>query len=91
MKDKLLLSVRLPATLERYQLLMPYDLLVKEGANLAARILANREQTRYEATSEVELMYLEGPTSGELINPNETFRSLMLQRMLVEGSEVMLV
>lgn len=91
MKDKLLLGVRLPATLESYQFLMPYDLAVEEGAQLAASILAAREPARYEMTPDVELMYLEGSSAGVVINPRETFRSLVLQGSLVEGSEVMLV
>lgn len=91
MKDKLLLGVRLPATLERYKFRMPYDLTVEEGSRLAARLLAAREPARYVASPEVEMMYLEGASAGVIINPKETFRSLVLQGLLVEGSEVMLV
>jgi len=91
MKDKLFLRVKLPATLEFYEFRMPYDMSVEEGVQLTARILAARESTRYEVAADAEFMYLEGASAGVIINPKETFRSLLLQGRLVEGSEVMLV
>ena len=91
MKDKLLCSIKLPATQEFYEFRMPYDLTVGEGAALAARILAARESTRYEASPDVDLVLLEGPSAGVVINPRETFRNLLLQGTLVEGSALMLV
>ncbi|MBR3157758.1 MAG: hypothetical protein IKF14_01520 [Atopobiaceae bacterium] len=91
LKDKLLIQIKLPATQEEYEFRVPYDLTVEEGSRLAARILAARESAQYEATDDVDLMHLEGVGMGEILNPKETFRSLLLSERLVEGSRLMLV
>ena len=91
LKDKLLIQIRLPATQGEYQFRVPYDLTVEEASRLMARILAARESAQYEATDDVDLMHLEGEGMGEILNPKETFRSLLLSEQLVEGSRLMLV
>ena len=91
MKNKLLVRIKLPATGEYYEFLLPHDLTVAQSALLVSRMLASREQVRYEASIDAELMYLEGSSAGTIINPKETIHSLVLQGLLVEGSELMLV
>lgn len=90
MKDKVRVMVLLPATRGRYEFRMPFDMTVEQGARLVSRILAAREPMRYEASDDVDLMLLEGTGAGELLNPRETFRGLVLAGTLVEGSAVML-
>lgn len=91
MKNKLLVRIKLPATGDSHEFLLPHDLTVSQCAALVSRMLSAREPGRYEASSDAELMYLEGASSGTIINPRETVRSLMLQGFLVEGSRLMLV
>ena len=91
LNDKMLISVRLPATLQNYEFLMPLDLTVEEGARLVAHILAARESACYEASPDVDLMRLDGAAIGSVINPKETFRNLLLEQALVNGSTLMLV
>ena len=91
LENKMLLVVRLPATLQDYEFLVPLDLTVEEGARLVARLLAAREPARYEMSPDVDLMRLEGDATGAVVNPKETFRSLRLSHELVDGSRLMLV
>lgn len=90
MKDKVNIRVLLPATSGRYEFRMPFDITVEQGAQLVSRILATREPARYAASAEADLMYLDGTRVGELANPKETFRGLVLAGDVVEGSEFML-
>lgn len=90
MKDKLLVSVMLPATLETCEFRIPYDLTIEEGARLVARMLSAREPARYESSDDVDFMHLDGPFAGSVINPKETCRNLVLRGDLVEGSRLML-
>lgn len=91
MSDKLLVAVRLPATMEDYEFLIPYDLRVEDAARLTSRMLAAREIARYEASLDVDFMYLTGKDAGTVVNPKETFRNLVLKGDLVNGSGLMLV
>lgn len=90
MRDKVRITVLLPATRERYEFLMPFDITVECGARLASRILALRESNRYEASEEVDLVVLEGDEAGEILNPKDTFRNLVLADRIVDGTAVML-
>lgn len=95
MKDKVLLDVLLPATQKTYEFRIPFDLTVDQASQLMARILATREPVRYEADGNADLM-LRGVagtnvSSGEMLNPNETFRALVEQGVLVDGAPVVLV
>ncbi|MGI6216409.1 MAG: hypothetical protein ACOYIK_02235 [Coriobacteriales bacterium] len=88
MKDKVLLKVKLPATQRSYEFRLPFDLTVDEGAGLVSSILATRESTYFEDCGGADFMLL---TSGDELNPNETFRALVEQGVLVDGSSVALV
>ncbi len=90
MKDKVRIEVLLPATQRTYDFRVPFDITVEQGAQLISRILAARESARYAANNEVDLMFLDGPLSGQIVNPKETFRSLVLSNDVVEGSQMML-
>lgn len=93
MKDKVLLDVLLPATGRRYEFRIPFDSTVDEASQLMARILSTREPARYEADGNADLMLCPLPGAagaGEELNPNETFRALVEQGVLVDGSRVAL-
>ncbi len=91
MRNKVLLNVFLPATQRSYEFRVPLDLTIEEGATLMSRILASREQVRYEASSEVDLMPLSGEGCGAILNPNETFKFYVSHGQLVDGSSAALV
>lgn len=91
MKDKVLLNVLLPATGRSYEFRVPFDLTVDEASQLMARILASQESERYAADGTADLMVVGNvPAAGEQLNPNETFRALVEQGALVDGSAVAL-
>lgn len=92
MRDKLLLSVLLPATQRTYEFRVPLDLTVEQAASLVSQLLGRREGASYQAAKGVDLMLCDahGPQTGEELNPNETFRALVEQGVLVEGSTVAL-
>lgn len=92
MKGKILLSVKLPATQGEYEFRVPLDSTEDEGAQLMAQVLSQREAAFYEYTGGVDLMVLaQGEGAGGQLNPNETFRALVEQGVLVDGSPVALV
>lgn len=90
-KDKLLALVKVPATMETYEFRIPYDLTVEQGSDLIARLIAAREPARYKATCEADLMFLQGQRAGEVVNPSETIRDLVLGGLLIDGSMLALV
>jgi hypothetical protein len=87
-RDKVLLEIVLPATRRTYEFRIPFDLTVDEAAGLVSNILATRESTYYESNGGADLMLL---SSGDELNPNETFRALVEQGVLVDGTRVALV
>lgn len=92
MKDKVLLSVFLPATRESYEFRVPYDMTVETACKLMSKMLATKEPARYEATAGADLMLCgDVPGAGEELNPNETFRALVEEGVLVDGSPVALI
>lgn len=92
MRDKVLLSVKLPATGANYEFRVPFDLTVEQSARLMSQVLAHREPARYAASEDVDLMFLDGDAlAGNQLNPNETMRALVEQGALVDGSHVALV
>lgn len=92
MTDKVLLSVTLPATGRSYEFRVPLCLTVEVAARLMSGILATTESALYEASDDVDLMYLdELPVRGGQLNPNETIRALVEQGALVDGSHLALV
>lgn len=92
MTGKLLLSVKLPAADRAFEVRVPLDMTVDEAAKLISSLLARREPACYEATPGADLMLCApfSPAPGEELNPNETFRALVEQGMLVDGSAVAL-
>lgn len=93
MRDKVLVSVLLPATDKHYELRVPYDLTVEQAAGLISRVLASSEPARYCAQDGADLMLVgQGVAgSGDQLNPNETFRALVEQGVLGDGSALALV
>ena len=91
MKNKVLLNVVLPATRRSYEFRVPLDLTIEEGARLMSRILATREQVRYDATEDVDLMLLSGAGEGAILNPKETFKFYVSQGQMMDGSPAALV
>lgn len=91
MKNKVLLNVNLPATQRSYEFRVPLDLTVEEGARLMSRILATRDQVRYAASDEVDLMLLSGKGTGAILNPKATFKFYVSQGQMMDGSPVALV
>lgn len=91
MKNKVLLNVLLPATQRTYEFRVPLDLSIEEGTRLMSRILATRDQVRYAATDDVDLMLLSGEGEGAILNPRETFKFYVSQRQLMDGSPAALV
>ena len=91
MKNKVLLNVLLPATQRTYEFRVPLDLTIEEGARLMSRILATREQVRYAATEDVDLMLLAGEGEGAVLNPRETFKFYVSHGQLVDGMPAALV
>ena len=69
MKNKVLLNVTLPATQRTYEFRVPLDLTIEEGTRLMSRILATRDQVRYAASDDVDLMLLSGEGTGAILNP----------------------
>lgn len=91
MKNKVLVNVTLPATQRTYEFRVPLDLTVEEGARLMSRILATRDQMRYAASDEVDLMLLAGEAAGAILNPRETFKFYVSAGQMMDGSPVALV
>ena len=91
MGEKLLVRVLVPETHAVREFLVPIDLTVAEGARLMACLLFAPEPPGGDATDGPLLMYREGPQAGELVHPHETFRSLMVQELLLPGSTVVLL
>lgn len=91
MKNKVLLNVLLPATQRTYEFRVPLDLSIEEGTRLMSRILATRDQVRYAATDDVDLMLLSGEGEGAILNPCETFKFYVSQGQLMDGSPAALV
>ena len=91
MKNKVLLNVTLPATQRSYEFRVPLDLTVEEGTRLMSRILAAREQVRYAASDEVDLMLLSGEGTGAILNPKETFKYYVSRGQMTDGSPACLV
>lgn len=93
MRDKVLLQALLPATQERYEFRVPFDLTVEQAAGLMARILTSREQARFASSDGMDLMLVgeDVAGAGNQLNPNETLRALVEQGVLGDGSEVALV
>ena len=91
MKNKVLLDVKLPATQRSYEFRVPLDMTVEEGARLMSRILATRDQVRYEASDDVDLMLLSGEGTGALLNPKETFKYYVGHGQMTDGTPVCLV
>lgn len=91
MKNKVLLNVTLPATQRSYEFRVPLDLTVEEGARLMSRILAAREQVRYAASEEVDLMLLSGSGEGAILNPKETFKFYVSHGQITDGMPAALV
>lgn len=91
MADKILLSVKLPATGQSYEFRVPYDLTVEQSARLISSIFARTEAARYDASQDVDLMLLDGTElAGSQLNPNETIGALVEQGALVNGSHLAL-
>ena len=91
MKNKVLLNVSLPATQRTYEFRVPLDLSIEEGCRLMSRILATRDQVRYAASDDVDLMLLAGEGEGAILNPKETFKFYVSQGQMMDGSPVVLV
>jgi len=91
MKNKVLLNETLPATQRSYEFRVPLDLTVEEGARLMSRILATRDQVRYAASDEVDLMLLSGDGTGAILNPKETFKYYVSHGQMMDGSPACLV
>ncbi len=91
MKNKVLLNVLLPATRRTYEFRVPLDLTIEEGARLMSRILATREQVRYAATEDVDLMLLAGEGEGAVLNPRETFKFYVSHGQMMDGSPAALI
>lgn len=94
MKGKVLVSVKLAATGKSYEFRVPLDSTVESAATLMSRMLASREPARYEHTGAVDLMLLDGAggaAAGDALNPNETFRALVEQGVLGDGSALAIV
>lgn len=92
MKNKILLSVKLPASCREYEFRVPLDSTVDQSAKLISRLVASREPARYEESEGVDLVLLGSPEDGggRELNPNETFRALANQGVLVDGSHLAL-
>ncbi len=91
MHDKVLLSVKLPATGGLYEFRVPFDLTVDQAARLISQVLGRREPSRYDSSGAVDLMLLDEGGAGGQLNPNETVRALVEQGTLADGSHVALV
>lgn len=90
MNDKVYVYVLLAATRRTYEFRVSYDLTVCQVAELMARILAGRERLRYVAGTTTDLMYVDGPRAGALLDGQETVRSLVLKEELVNGQTLAL-
>ncbi|MGN0034716.1 MAG: hypothetical protein ACI364_03190 [Coriobacteriales bacterium] len=92
MKNKILLSVKLPASGRTYEFRVPLDSTVDQSAKLISHLIASCEPARYEESDGADLVLLgtaeEG--GGRELNPNETFRALANQGVLVDGSRIAL-
>ena len=91
MKNKVLLNVTLPATQRTYEFRVPLDLTIEEGTRLMSRILATRDQVRYAASDDVDLMLLSGEGAGAILNPRETFRFYVSHGQMMDGSPAAIV
>ncbi|MBR3316863.1 MAG: hypothetical protein IKG21_03425 [Atopobiaceae bacterium] len=91
MRNRLLLKVLLPANQATYDFRVSCDVTVSQGAQLMSHILGTRERARYSTSSKCELMLMEGPSSGCLLDPNITFAQLLADECLVSGSLVALL
>jgi len=90
-KDKVLVKVRLAATLDVYEFRVPYDMRVGQATRLIERMLENRVGPLYEATGRARLMYADGARAGTLIESSASVRSLVAHDELVDGCNLALV
>lgn len=92
MKDKVLVSVLLPATRRRYEFRVPLDMVVEEAARMVSEILGSRERGSYLPGAAPALVLIDPASgaAGELLNPREIVRNLVEQGTLVDGSSLAL-
>lgn len=83
-RNKLLVSVMLPATRKTYDFWVPSDMSIRDAGQLIASILETRERDRFSATPGNALMSGE---TGNLIDP----RCTVGEAGLVNGSRLVLV
>ena len=91
MRDEILIRVMLPANRLTYEFLMPLDLTVRQGAQIVSRILAAQERARYCSSEECDLMMVDGPHPGLLLEWDTTFRELSVADRLVDGALLVLM
>lgn len=91
MREKVMVRVRLPATQRTYEFRVPFDLNVRSSAELMARLLSTREGVRFIPDVSAHLMLLDGKDAGALLEGNRSIRGLVLEGVLVNGSELALV
>lgn len=73
MKNKILLSVKLPATRDVYDFWVPADMTLHDATVLIGELLEAREGDRFSASETTALMAQE---SGDLLDHNLTLESL---------------
>lgn len=88
MKDKLQVRVLLTPTHKEYSFFLPLDLSVAECASLISRLFERMEHGYWQCTGEEDLMLCDPdlPSTGELLNPNESIRALKAQEIVADGS-----
>lgn len=90
MKDKVLLSVLLPATGRRYEFRVPYDMTVEDAARMISELLAARECEQYEANPQADLAIIDPLSAcpGNMLNPRDLIRVLVENGDLSDGTLV---
>lgn len=91
MVEKVLVVIKLPATQMEYEFQLPLDMTVEDCAIIVGRMLMARESALYRVIDGVDLMYLDGSRAGEIVNPKDYIRNLVLDDVLVNGSRLMVV
>lgn len=84
MSEKILVSVKLPATRKSYDFWVPSDMSIHDAAGLISTLLEGREGDRFKANDGNALMLA---YTGDLLDPNST----MGGNGLVNGSRLALV
>lgn len=93
MKDKVLLSVLLPATERRYEFRVPLDIAVEDAARMISELLASTERGAYEANPRADLVLLDtaSEAAGTMLGPCDRIRALVESGVLVDGASVAVV